>query len=268
MPRRPITNQMYDKLLESFRAYPGEYARAARAAGCDPRTAARGWRLGWVKQNKAWAAISAVIEQEQLSARARVQEATAAEADRARTAIAIDEAADRDKAKADAIEARGQEAQMVRLLRADVTQTLASVARTLPGMQKWATAVAKQMNERDPNDIREATRMLEALSRVTERVAAAADRCMAMERRLLGQPEQVVGLALPEITLDEAIEHIGAAERAAKYLRAEGAMPALPTGNGGLPAAQAIIDVAGGELSVAEVTEQDARELPDIEYPH
>ena len=225
MAKRPITNDLYNTLLKSFRERPGEYAHASRVAQCDPRTAARAWKVGWVAQNGAWAPISKVLEEEQLAARARMQTGTADKAEAQRTLESIQLQGDREKAAADALAARGQEAQLVRLLRSDVTGGLAGVARLLPGMQKWAEWAANHMLDTNPKNLRDVTKMMEALSKVTERTAAAADRVMAMERRLLGKPEMIVGMALPEITLSEAAEHIDCAQETLEYARECGLLP-------------------------------------------
>lgn len=225
MAKRPITNELYNALLQSFRQYPAEYARAGRAAACDSRTASRAWHQGWVKQNPNWAPISKVLEEEQLSARAQMQNQTAVVAEQQRTAESLQMQAEREKAAADALEARGQEAQMVRILRTDVTNQLAAVARLLPGMGKWTQWAAETMKDSDPKSIRDVTKMMDAISKVTERTATAADRVMAMERRLLGQPEMVVGHVMAEITMEEAVEHIEASARTLEYAREAGLLP-------------------------------------------
>jgi hypothetical protein len=165
------------------------------------------------------------LEEEQLAARATMQSEQALLAERQRGVEAMAGANAREKAAADALEARSQEAQMVRLLRSDVTGGLAAVARTLPGMQKWAQWAAEWMTDHDPKSLREVMKMMSELSKVTERTAAAADRVMAVERRLLGKPEMIVGMALPELTLAEAVEHIEASQETLRNARACGLLP-------------------------------------------
>ena len=266
MAKRPITKEIYDKLLESFRSHPGEFARAGRAAAVDSRTAKRGLEKGWPKQNSSWVPISEVLEAEVLATRAHLREVAQRERIPAE-AIALQ--AEREKAAADALEARGQEAQMVRILRTDVTNQLAAVARLLPGMGKWTQWAAETMKTDDPKSIREVTKMMDAISKVTDRTATAADRVMAMERRLLGQPEMVVGHVMADITMEEAVEHIEASARTLEYARECGLLPPAKnfSGEADIVDAEIVADEESSPLEQFDMTDQAPDEEGTAENP-
>ena len=220
MPKMPITKELYSKLVDGFRLHGLNYAAVARHAGCDRRTSKRGWERGWPQRNEHWGPIRAKIEAE-LSATRAAQATIENKQD-------YSEAAERKKAQQDAIQARGQEAQLVRIARADVTQGLAAVARLMPGLQTWAQEAAEKFKTQKPKSIQEVTKMLESFSRIIERLSGAADKAMAMERRLLGEPEQIIGMQLPELTVSQSLDYIDAASRAVERARKSGLLPPAP----------------------------------------
>ncbi len=230
MSNRRITREFYDKLVEAYRSNPSNHSNAATHALCDRRTARRGWEKGWSSGRNPlpWAGpICDLIAEEQTIARARVLD----ERKRAMEPIVDGELQthyDREKAAQEAIDARKQEAQMIRLVRADVTNELASVARMLPGIQKWAQKAAEQLQTQDPDNPAAAVKLMEGLARITDNLSGAADRCMAMERRLLGEPEQVVGVMLPDMSFDDAVRHLEAGHRTLERAREMGLLPAAP----------------------------------------
>lgn len=242
MSQRRITREFYDALVEAYREQPSNHSNAATHAVCDRRTARRGWEIGWSNGRNPlpWAGpISQLIAEEQTIARARVLD----ERKRAMEPVVDGELQthyDREKAAQDAIDARKQEAQMIRLVRADVTSELASVARMLPGIQKWAQSAAEQLMAKNPDNPREAVKLMESLARVTDNLSGAADRCMAMERRLLGEPESVVGVMLPDMNMTDAVRHIEAGSRTLARARRLGL----------LPPAQVDVDVAQDAIDV------------------
>ncbi|KKN72207.1 hypothetical protein LCGC14_0413440 [marine sediment metagenome] len=228
MSARRITREFYDKLVEAYRENPSNHSNAATHALCDRRTARRGWEKGWSagRNPLPWAGpISQLIAEEQTIARARVLD----ERKRAMEPIVdaeLQTSYDREKAASQAIDARKQEAQMIRLVRAGVTNELASVARMLPGIQKWAQVAAEQLSETQPDNPAAAVKLMEGLARITDNLSGAADRCMAMERRLLGEPESIVGLRLPDMSMDDAVRHIEASQRTLARARSMGLLPA------------------------------------------
>lgn len=131
----------------------------------------------------------------------------------------------RDSMADDAIRNRAEEANMVRLARGDATQVLAGVARLLPGLQKWAKKAQELLDGSDPKSATEALKIMGQVATIVDKTAGAADKIMAMERRLLGQPESIIGVAMPELTLDEALAHIDATDRTLARAKQLGLIP-------------------------------------------
>ena len=226
--RKPITKGFTERMVAAFREEGQNYARVAAIMKCDSRTAKRGWTKGW--EYLSCPPIKDLISSEQAHARTAVQNSWLGKASEER--MDSKAKADYEELKAarglaakDAVESRKEEAQMVRLLRTDTIATIGSIARLLPGIQKWAKKANEQLLEADPKNVGEALSIIDKAAKVIERVAGAADKVMAMERRLLGQPEQLVGVVMPELSLDEALHHIGSSERTIARMVAAGMLP-------------------------------------------
>lgn len=215
--RRRLTVSTYEALLEAYRKSPGNHGNAAKAAGVDPATARRGWHEGWSSIDWAKDPIKVVVEREAETIRARLN----ADLIQKRQTMAAAMAEQREKAIADTMQAREQEAQMVRLARNDIMQQLAVVARLLPGMQELAKKAVVELAKKDISP-QQVISLARHLAHTTDSLAAAADRCMQMERRVLGQPETIVGLQLQPMALAEAEEHIEAGARALRRLKERG----------------------------------------------
>jgi hypothetical protein len=55
MPKRAITVELYDSLLQAFRAHPGQIGKVAQLCDVEWRTAKRAWERGWLSKQKPWA---------------------------------------------------------------------------------------------------------------------------------------------------------------------------------------------------------------------
>lgn len=173
--RRAITREMYDRLVTAFRAEPGRFAAAAKAAGCDPRTAKRGWDEGWEAQHPWAVAIKSVVEQDTLVARAKVRE------------IAAEDAAD----------SRAVEASLVRRARANVAYLLeesSGLLQTYPELVQAVTARLRKLVQDEAADADDLLTMVERLVRLQGHLGTVADQVMRLERKLLGAPEEVIGV--------------------------------------------------------------------------
>lgn len=226
--RKALTKGMVKRMEEAFREYGDNYSKVARVCGIDRRTAKRGWELGWEYMEVR--PIKETMLAEQNQARIVVANSSRSHAaqdlENSRIKAEYEEMkAERSLAAKDALESRKEESQMVRLLRSDTIASLAAIARMLPGMQKWAKEAGTLLMESSPKNAAEALAIMDKTSKVVERVASAADRVMAMERRLLGQPEQIVGVAMPELSMEEALEHLEASDRTLTRMAAAGMLP-------------------------------------------
>lgn len=216
--RKSISRKLADTLLQAFREEGPNFSAVARIAGCNRRYAKKAWEHGIVQYQMR--AFKDVIASEQEEARLAVRkdwenqhraEHWASRPDDAQDGIEL--AKRREEMAKDAIQARKEEAQMVRLLRNDVTNGLAAVARTLPGIQEWAKQANLKLLQSGPKDAKEAFKIMEQASRIMDRIGNAASQVMQMERRLLGQPEMIVGVAVPELSFEDALVHLRATDR-------------------------------------------------------
>jgi len=255
MPRRKLTKDYLDAMLQGFREAPGNARHAARTAKCTPKTARKAWNRGvphchWPEYHRPFAEI---IAEEQMEARAKLQEAketgqvqaSAAEMQRAMEA--------RAKALTDATENRVTEGKMVRAARNATLTTLAAVAQCSAGVAKVGAMVRKALEQlvvedgagvvcvvadpvqyavaQDPvhlralsiGEARSFTKTLASLGTALRQVNDAAQKSMEMERLLLGEPTSIVEHRhLENVSIEEAERRIAAAARAVAMLKEEG----------------------------------------------
>lgn len=212
MAYQALTRERYDKLVEAFRACPGQWAPAARRAGVDRETAKRAWQKGW--PNHPWAIpIKTVFEEEQRT------RATAAQDAAMRAQHAAD--AEKERARKEAQDAAKQEQDMLRLARNDVLASLALAAELAPAMRNLAAAVAEDA-KRGPNGEAPAIKASMAMSllrshaTLIQKAVGAAEALVQLGRTERGQPNLNVGFApAPELSYEEAVLEL---QRAADFL--------------------------------------------------
>lgn len=69
--RGGISREVAEKLLEAYRRSPGHARFAAKAAGCDRRTALKAWERGWPHLPYVARAMKSIVHEEQELARAQ-----------------------------------------------------------------------------------------------------------------------------------------------------------------------------------------------------
>lgn len=224
MARRAVTRELYDALVAGFREAPGNYAFAARKAGCESRMAKRGWHIGWTDQ-LVWAvAISQVLQQEKEEARVRMmqeQEKLNAQA-----------AAERQKARNEAIEGYAQEGQAIRVLRGASLQLSVAMVKLAPAVDACATELKRVLldiaqksqagtgTQMDPSEM---TKTLAIVGRTMKYAAEVSQQVMEMERLHLGEPQKVIGVDVKEAeqwTVEEALREIDEASEDATRIKA------------------------------------------------
>lgn len=208
-----ITPEIYELLLESYRVAHENVAAAARAADCTRRTAKRAWETGW---DYDWAPpIKDVIEQEQIMARARVEEEeerppepTEAPASSTRDQyLAAQE--DRARAKEHAIRARAEEGRMIEGARKSVMQVEGANLKLGKGIQLLAARVAKALEEMAELkgkrfNLADGIAILKSYSTMVRDAAQSAKVAVDMERLHLGEATQIIGTPTNFDDADEA----------------------------------------------------------------
>ncbi len=191
-----ITPEVYDLLLEAYRNAQGNVSAAARFAKCHRRTAKRGWEDGW---DHDWApAIKEVIEQEQIMARARIEEEEAGPpADTLDTRgqyLAAQQ--DRIQAKENAIKARAEEGHMIEGARKSVMQVEDANLKLGKGIQLIAKRLAKELDKMASDkkgfSVPEAISILKSYSSMVRDAAHSAKVAVDMERLHLGEATQII----------------------------------------------------------------------------
>lgn len=227
-----ITQEAWLKLVEAYRRLPGTESGAHRIAaaevGLDSRTARKAWEQGLTKGwHGARKPIRDLLLEEQELARARLQdmqdEAKRAELER----DAIERAEVRRKAMLDVTEARTQEGQVVRLIRANTLAALGSIAKLNQALQKAVSAMqytVTAMCADDPvtgaprllglGEMRTIKDLVATTTSALRQAGDAAQRAMEAERLLLGEPSRIVGIQVQPLSLTDARDRVAMAARA------------------------------------------------------
>jgi hypothetical protein len=236
MARVLFTREQYDLCVEAFREQSGNASHAGRKAGCTPHTARRAWRLGW--PDRGWLPIKDLVANEQEAARAARQKSMAdmeAEtAQRARDAQAIQtdsltsqlekEIADREKAREDAIKTRAEEAQMIRGLRGDVGMMLAIIGQGLRGGLDSGKRIRKALETgMDKNgqvlSLKEEVELSIGLAKFSAVAIKGVKVAIEAERLLMGEPTEILGLTMNQLTDEDAVHVLEVGQRAVERTR-------------------------------------------------
>lgn len=228
-----ISRTIYDKLLEHFREFPGAKAAAARSAGVSRATGSRAWDLGW--PDRQLPAIKDVIQEEMILARSRrasameIGAAAFAQSPAGSSIPSGPGAADmiRSIAKDDATAARAQEGQMVKLSRANTIALMSATARlTSAAIDKAKDLEGKLRTNEVPLTPPQVVKFISSCAYLTKTAAEAAKLGIEMERLLLGEPTEIVGIDVRHMTLDDAARTIEVASRALARARDRGVVAA------------------------------------------
>ena len=233
MPKRPVSKEQWEALVEAFRSAPGNINAAHKTTKLDYHFCRRAWDKGisWASFPEAREPISVVIS---------------GEAERQRVALVRQESttkAIRQDAQRDAAETRIAEAQMVRLARASTTGLLASLVRISTGAAQVGDAVADSIQalgavkdeQGNPRMLTmpEVSKLVSLLSRVGQtlrQVTEAASKVIESERVVLGEPTHVLGIVhkVEDLTQEEADRRIAAAMRALERAKQQGLFATEP----------------------------------------
>ena len=187
MPRQP-DRQRYEKLVDHYRQHPDDHEGAGRAAGCAWRTA-RDYYLRGVP-GIPWAGpIKDLLAREVETRRL----AEIAEQQRRQQALVDAEA----KERAQQIEARAEELAIVGLARKNALGAVSSVAYVVPVLVDAVQELAARLKDpvqRRKLDVRELTRLVQALGGYSERVERIAALTLQLDRTHAGEPLAVVEL--------------------------------------------------------------------------
>ena len=228
MAKRPITIELYGKMLAAFRESPGDHHYAAKKAGCYWRTAKKGWDEGWpaypwgesiktviAKENAKARDKMASIKEAQHVSRQRVLDDASARAG----ALSVDDIADRDRARRDAVDASVEEGQLVRAARINALQLLT----TLSDIGKHAAELAHRFaHEIESVEMKPAqiVKLFKDFAQAAKAANEMAEMSIKMERLVLGEPTEIMGVLPMDMSVDDAVREI--IEANAALTRAQG----------------------------------------------
>ncbi len=111
--------------------------------------------------------------------------------------------AEREKARQQAVEARTQEAQLVRLSRGAAIGTLGGTMRLMPALAKLADQLRAAVDAGQiPVD--KAASTINTIARTVREATVAAQVVIELERLHVGAPQAIIGVMQHEVALDEA----------------------------------------------------------------
>ena len=183
MGARAITQEFYDALVDGYARHPGSGRAAARAAGCDPRTARRGWSVGWPKNG--FRPIAEVLAERQAAARAvvsqREQDARTADRDAAQELATT--------ARTDAVKETATDGQIARTAKHNALAALATGANLLQRGFKISKDLTS--DELGKLTVMQRIKALKIIAEFNKEASVAADMAVKLERLILGEPGEI-----------------------------------------------------------------------------
>jgi hypothetical protein len=228
--RRALDRPLYDALVAAFRVHPDDFRAAGKMAGCDYRTARKTWISGWALKGTPWARpIRELMEAEQIAARAKLGQEAADSKVRV-TQVAAE----------DAVTQKAEEAKLTRNVRNAASASLGVVAQAFPAAQELVKGFVEEVKagkyRGDPNA---ALRAIGSFVNTVGRVASIASLAQQMERRRLGEPNDILAVqgmdAVDDaLSLDDLDRELKAASNAlirAREMNVEPPKPTAPAAN-------------------------------------
>lgn len=257
-----VTETQYQALIVAFRQSPGMHYKAAKMADVSGPTARRAWDQGW--DSRGWPSIKSVIASEQIEARAQAAEARRAHAmdwesrkheeELQRMQAVSDRATEaRDKARADAIRSREEEGEMVQIARGAVRINLGSLTSLSRAVLRHSVPELIAQIESGYKYTRingrlrkvklsseDHMRMLQRAGSLLSKVIPEAERAIKIERLLMGEPTDVIGINMKGMDLNDAIHTAETCNWAVERAKKRRGLVALPGGKSdgdpGIPA--------------------------------
>lgn len=188
------SQETYAKLVAAYREKPGNANHAGKAAGTSRGFALKAWKEGFPKHG-AWATpIKDRIQQEEVGARAQMQRLAPQIA-----ALEVD-------AHKDAIASRVIEASMVRdgrTLSGRILQQLHAYAEVIDALIRVGREQTTKIGNDPKMKLIEITEILQRFAESGKSALAMVKTCFELERKLLGEPDVVVGVELKNASTGE-----------------------------------------------------------------
>lgn len=202
MPKTQYTRETYDALLAFYRSQGPRFTEATRSAQCSLKVARSAWLTGW--RGLAWAEpIEKALEREADEARATRMRLEREELDRQEQV--------RRQARADAIEARGQEARAAKLARGNATMFATHTLRMLKSLGNVVAEFDRRMN--DPTVLQamssvELRKWVQTVASATREGAQIVRMSLEIERIVTGTPIAIVGVQVADMSPVQLMDEI------------------------------------------------------------
>lgn len=245
MGRPVITREEYERWLEAFRTYPGQYHYVGNAMKSNHHAARKAWEIGWPGQD--YEPIMKVVEREQTLARAvRVKMLGESEAHNVAEQVLKDAQKKADELVADADrKARGRMAELYTQANIDAAQQRAEEAQLTVGVRRNVMAAvgvtagllrnANELVRVVGEDIKggkltgpQAAAYCKLLVRMIRDVNEAGQTAMQMERLRVGDPTEVVEVRVEPTSLTEAAAEMEHAMNVLQLMRERGLVSGVP----------------------------------------
>lgn len=202
--RKPITREMYARMMAAYREAPGNYDACARNAKVHRDTAKKAWLEGWPLDRYPFAVpLGPVIKREMEDARALLLELNRNVSLEDR----LKQIENEKKARAHAVKSRADEGQLLELGRANVMGTLAALANLQPVIFRMTAKLKDQLEaEVLRGDLKpeNAMKILRDAGSVVRMASAGITELMEAERLYLGEPGKIIGVQIQ--SRDQAME--------------------------------------------------------------
>lgn len=211
-----VDQETFDKLLEAYRADPGNHSAAARHASVTRRTAKVAWSTGYPDRPWGQKSIQDLIADDRELARARLElqdEKEMLEEERQ----ALEAEREREAARQHAIKAREQEGQLISAARAGALLGLMGAVKAAPGLQKAMVKLGAELEriaEGGPitnKEMGQLSSIMRRYSSTLRELNAAGQISMEMERLFLGEPSSIVQVQtdLDQMPLQDLVKMAG-----------------------------------------------------------
>lgn len=200
-----ISLAQYTDLAKAFRDKPGSVNNAATKAKVTRKTAKRAWEVGWPNENPPRIAIKALLAQEEAEAQAKTQ--------MVKNETEAFAATLRQGVRNEALDAREQEARLVKAARVNIANLLVATGRLGPALHALSDQLRVAIEAGGLNPT-QASNLLRNLASAATQSVRAGQIVLEIERLHRGDPTAILGITPVEMSPSDAVAEIEAAQEA------------------------------------------------------
>jgi hypothetical protein len=216
-----VSRAAYSRIVAAYRDRPGNATAVAAAAGVSRHIAERAWIRGWRNRDRSWwgRPVRDVIAEEFTVARAMLSPRAPSEDAKTRAAI-VQVVGD---ARSDLAQSRALQGRSARMARTSGLALQGVLAKLLQGASLVAARLQPMLAD-GTFSARESMAILRSIAWITREANAAMQIADDLERRALGEPDAILGIAAV-MTVEEAERELAEAAKAYARLCGRGRAP-------------------------------------------